>query len=208
MFRHTDPEVLVVGAGPVGLIAALFLQQQGIRVEVIDMGQRTSPHSYALAIHPRTLRILDSVGLGEQLIAAGRKLTKVAYYEGRERRAEIDYSVLPSRHPYLLVVRQSVLERAAAEALRALKLKVHWGHRLETLSMNGGILQATIAKLDHVATGYPIAQGEWVVAGTETIQPKYVIGADGYASSVRRMSGIEMEEHGASELFSVYEVEA
>src|SRR5688572_3211059 len=53
MFSHPDPEVLVVGAGPVGLVAALFLQRQGVRVEIIDMHQRTTQHSYALAIHPR-----------------------------------------------------------------------------------------------------------------------------------------------------------
>ena len=109
MSPHPDPEVLVVGAGPVGLVAALFLQQHGVRVEVIDMHQRTTQHSYALAIHPRTLQVLDEAGLSEGLIAAGRKLTKVAYYEGRERRAEIDYSALASRHPYLLVLRQSLL---------------------------------------------------------------------------------------------------
>ncbi len=134
MFRHPDPEVLVVGAGPVGLVAALFLQQHGVRVEVVDMHQRTTQHSYALAIHPRTLRILDEAGLSEGLIGAGRKLTKVAYYEGRERRAEIDYSALASKHPYLLVLRQSLLERAAEEALRQKKLKVLWGHRLQSLN--------------------------------------------------------------------------
>ena len=206
MFRHPDPEVLVVGAGPVGLIAALFLQRHGVRVEVIDMDQRTTQHSYALAIHPRTLRILDEAGLAEPLIAAGRKLTKVAYYEGSERRAEIDYSSLASKHPYLLVVRQSVLESVAAEALRAEKLKVRWGHRLQALNMDGGILRAEVATLDHVASGYPVARSEWVVARIETIRPTYVIGADGYDSAVRRMSGIEMETHGAAEFFSVYEI--
>jgi 3-(3-hydroxy-phenyl)propionate hydroxylase len=208
MFRHPDPEVLVVGGGPVGLFAALFLHLNGVPLEVIDMDQRTTQHSYALAVHPRTLRILDEAGLTKELIAAGRKLTKVAYYEGRERRAEIDYSSLTSRHPYLLVVRQSVLEGAAAEALRAEKLKVLWGHRLQALNVDNGILQAEVAKLDHVAGGYPIARNEWVVAGIKTIRPAYVIGADGYDSAVRRMSGIEMEEHGAGELFSVYEIEA
>ena len=208
MFRHPDPEVLVVGAGPVGLVAALFLHRNGVRLEVIDMDQRTTQHSYALAIHPRTLGILDEAGLAEKLVASGRKLTKVAYYEGRERRAEIDYSFLASRHPYLLVVRQSMLESAAAEALRAAKLPVLWGHRLQTLSVDNGILQAEVAKLDQVAAGYPISRNEWVVAGTKTIKPAYVIGADGYDSAVRRMSGIEMEVHGAGELFSVYEIEA
>ena len=207
MFRHPDPEVLVVGGGPVGLVATLFLQQQGVRVEVVDMHQRTTQHSYALAIHPRTLRILDEAGLSEGLIGAGRKLTTVAYYEGRERRAEIDYSPLPSKHPYLLVIRQSVLERAVEGALRQAKLKVLWGHRLQSLAANGA-LQAEVAKLDQVATGYPVARTEWVVVGSETIRPAYVIGADGYDSAVRRMSGIQMEEHGEGEVFSVYEIEA
>jgi 2-polyprenyl-6-methoxyphenol hydroxylase-like FAD-dependent oxidoreductase len=88
MSESSDPEVLVVGAGPVGLVAALFLRQRGVRVAIIDMHQRTAQHSYALAIHPRTLRALDEAGLAEGLIRAGRKVTKLAYYEGRARRAE------------------------------------------------------------------------------------------------------------------------
>ena len=208
LFHHPDPEVLVVGAGPVGLVAALFLQQHGVRVEIIDMHQRTTQHSYALAMHPRTLRILDEAGLSEALIAAGRKLTKVAYYEGRERHAEIDYSALASEHAYLLVVRQSLLERTAEEALRRKKLKVLWGHRLQALTVDGGPLRAEVVQLDQVATGYPVARNEWVVVRSETIRPAYVIGADGYDSAVRRMSGIELEEHGAAQIVSVYEIEA
>jgi 2-polyprenyl-6-methoxyphenol hydroxylase-like FAD-dependent oxidoreductase len=206
--HHPPPEVLVVGAGPVGLISALFLQQHGVRVEIIDINQRTTQHSYALAIHPRTLRILDDAGLSEELIAAGRKLTKVAYYEGRERRAEIDYSSLASKHPYLLVVRQSLLERAAEQALRREKLKVLWGRRLQALTRDGAALRAEVAKLDQVATGYPVARTEWLVVGTETTRPAYVIGADGYDSAVRRMAGIEMIGRGEGQVFSIYEIEA
>jgi 2-polyprenyl-6-methoxyphenol hydroxylase-like FAD-dependent oxidoreductase len=208
MFRHPDPEVLVVGAGPVGLVAALFLQQQGVRVEIVDMHQRTTQHSYALAIHPRTLQVLDEAGLSDELIGAGRKLTKVAYYEGRERRAEIDYSALASRHPYLLVVRQSRLERAAEEALRRKELKVLWRHRLQALSLDGATLRAEVAKLDQVATGYPVARTEWLVVRSEMIRPSYVIGADGYDSAVRRMAGIDMDGHGVGQVFSIYEIEA
>ncbi len=208
MFHHSDPEVLVVGAGPVGLVASLFLQQHGVRVEVVDMHQRTTQHSYAVAIHPRTLRILDEAGLSEGLIGAGRKVTKVAYYEGRERRAEIDYSALASGHPYLLVLRQSLLERAVEEALRQKQFKVLWGHRLESLSEDGVALRAQVAKLDLVASGYPVAGSEWVVVRRETIRPTYIIGADGYDSAVRRMAGIEMAEHDGGQIFSVYEIEA
>jgi 2-polyprenyl-6-methoxyphenol hydroxylase-like FAD-dependent oxidoreductase len=208
MFHHSDPEVLVVGAGPVGLVAALFLQQYGVRVEIVDMEQRTTQHSYALAIHPRTLRILDEAGLSATLIGAGRTLTRVAYYEGRERRAEIDYSALASRHSYLLVIRQSLLERTVEDVLRHKKLKVLWGHRLQSLNAEDDTPWAEVAKLDQVATGYPVARTEWVVVRTETIRPAYVVGADGYDSTVRRMAGIEMEQHGAAQIFSVYEIEA
>ena len=201
-----DPEVLVVGAGPVGLVAALFLTQHGVRVDAIDMHQRTTQHSYALAIHPRTLRVLDEAGLSAALIGAGRKLTTVAFYEGRERRAAIDYSALATAHPYLLVLRQSVLERAAEDALRRVGVEVRWGHRLQ--SLDKGSVTVEVAKLDQVATGYPVARSEWMVARTDTLRPAYVIGADGYDSAVRRMAGIEMDRHGAPEIFSVYEIEA
>ncbi len=208
MLRHPDPEVLVVGAGPVGLVAALCLQRQGVRTEIIDMHRLAHQHSYALALHPRTLRILEEAGLSEAVIGAGRKLTKVAYYEGRERHAEIDYSALASEHPYLLVLRQSLLERAAEAALHQHGLEVRWGHRLQSLNAAAVPPQAEVAQLDQVASGYPVAHTEWVVARSETARPAYVIGADGYDSAVRRMAGIEMEEHGAGTVVSVFEVEA
>jgi len=208
MFRHSDPEVLVVGAGPVGLAAALFLQQHGVRVEIVDMHQRTTQHSYALAVHPRTLQVLDEAGLSEGLVASGRRLTTVAFYQQRERRAEVDYSVLPSRHPYLLVVRQSLLERAVEDALHRQHVKVLWGHRLQSLTADPATLRAEVATLDQVATGYPVARTEWLVARTETVRPAYVIGADGYDSLVRRMAGIEMAGHDREQVFSVFEIEA
>ena len=203
-----EPEVLVVGAGPVGLVAALFLHQHGVKVQIVDSNPRTTQHSYALAIHPRTLRVLEEAGLAAGLIAAGRKLTRIAYFEGAERRAEIDYSALWSPHPYLLVVRQSLLERAVEDALRKKGVHVQWGHRLQALAGEGEAFHAEVATLDQVASGYPIARTEWVVTRSESIRPWFVIGADGYDSAVRRMSGIEMEEHGPAEIFSVFEVEA
>lgn len=210
MAHHPNPEVLIVGAGPVGLAAALFLHRDGVRVQIIDMHQRTTQHSYALAIHPRTLRIFEEAGISEELIRAGRKLTTVAYYEGRERHAEIDYSHLFTLHPHLLVLRQSLLERAIEEALLQKNVKVSWGHRLQSLDedRDGPGMRAEVARLDQIATGYPVARSEWVVAQSQTIRPTYVLGADGYDSAVRRMLGIEMEEYGASEIFSVYEIEA
>ena len=154
MSRHSEPEVLVVGAGPVGLVATLFLSQHGVRGDVIDMHQRTHQHSYALAIHPRTLGILEEAGLSERLIAAGRKVTTVAFYDGGNRRAEIDYSALDSRHPYLLVLRQSLLEHAVEEALLQRSVRVRWCHRLQSLEAHGTSVQAEVATLDRFDPGF------------------------------------------------------
>ena len=106
------------------------------------------------------------------------------------------------------MVRQSLLEGAVEKALRRKKLKVLWGHRLQALTVDGASLSAEVAKLDQVATGYPVARSEWLVAGSETIRPAHIIGADGYDSAVRRMAGIEMTEHGQGQVFSIYEIEA
>jgi 3-(3-hydroxy-phenyl)propionate hydroxylase len=94
------------------------------------------------------------------------------------------------------------------QALRQKKLKVFWGHRLQSLSVGGATPEVEVATLDQVATGYPVARNEWVVVRTEKIRPAFVIGADGYDSTVRRMAGIEMAEHGGGQVFSVYEIEA
>lgn len=208
MTAHADPEVLVVGAGPVGLASALFLQQHGLRVAIVDQDQRTARHSYALAIHPRTLRALDEAGLGDALLQAGHKVTTVACYEGGERKAAIDYSALSTGHPYLLIVRQSVLEKTLADALHKSTIEVHWGHRLHGLTVENNAVRADVERLDQVAAGYPIARSEWVVTGHETLRPSYVIGADGYDSTVRRLAGIQMDAHGGGQVFSVYEIEA
>ena len=145
MFRHRDPEVLVVGAGPVGLTAALFLQQHGIRVEVVDMHQRTTQHSYALAIHPRTLRVLDEAGLSAGLITAGRKLTTVAYYEGRERRAAIDYSALLSSIRISWSSDRVCWREPRRMRSARSKLKVLWGHRLQSLDTADATPRAEVA---------------------------------------------------------------
>jgi 2-polyprenyl-6-methoxyphenol hydroxylase-like FAD-dependent oxidoreductase len=208
MFPRLDPEVLVVGAGPVGLAAALQLQDRGIRVEVIDRGRRTTQHSYALAIHPRTLRLLDQCGISARVIAQGRKVTRLAFYEGMERRAQIDFSRLAVEHPYLLLLRQSILERALEQELRERKLKVHWAHRLQSLDADAIPPDAEVAQLDEITTGYPVATNEWVVVRTARVRPAYVIGADGYDSFVRRAAGIEMDAMGGAQIFSVFEFQA
>src|SRR5262249_34328875 len=157
-----------------GLVSALFLQQHGVRVEIVDMHQRTTQHSYALAIHPRTLQVLDEAGLSEGLIAAGRKLTRVAYYEGRDRHAEIDYSRLASRHPFPPLGRQDLPGRGRRGGAPGEEAKGALGPRVPAAGGGGAHVLAEVAKLVQAATGYPVARTEWVVARSETIRPSYV----------------------------------
>lgn len=64
MFKDKRPEVLVVGAGPVGMLAALALNKRGAGVGIVDTGVWPCQHSYALALHAASLDLLDSLGLG------------------------------------------------------------------------------------------------------------------------------------------------
>ena len=82
MLGKRETEVVVVGAGPVGLLAAISLKTAGVDVHVYDAGQRTAAHSYALVLHPSTLRLLDRFGLAESCTAAGRVVTRLGVYDG------------------------------------------------------------------------------------------------------------------------------
>jgi 2-polyprenyl-6-methoxyphenol hydroxylase-like FAD-dependent oxidoreductase len=208
MTEAREPEVLVVGAGPVGLMAALFLHRQGVSVEIIDQDQRVAQHSYALPLHPRTLDLLEEGGLLGRALDRGRRLPALAFCEGSDRRAAIDFARLGLRHPFLLVLRQSLLERETEDELRVRGVRVRWTHRLESLRLDGDRATAEVARLDEMASGYPIARSEWVVVARETRRPAFIIGADGWNSAVRRMAGVETEEAGGTLVFSVYEFEA
>ena len=68
----SEPEVLVVGAGPVGLFTALLLAQRGIEVQIVEQARRLAARSYALALHPGSLALLDRVGLAKEALVRSR----------------------------------------------------------------------------------------------------------------------------------------
>jgi len=207
MFGKTRTEVLVVGAGPVGLFAALLLAKRDIDVTIIDQERRTNVHSYALALHPRSLGYLSEAGLLDRLEDTGYRIRRIGLYEGDTCHGVMDLGKLETSQRHCLVIPQSILEAALEDALNAMGVHVRWNHRLEALDVEDGVLKTKVAKLDDVPQGYPALQMRRLVSKTLTIESQYVIGADGYHSVVRQLAGIPIHRIGAERTFSVYEFE-
>ena len=110
MFGKSKPEVLIVGAGPVGLLAGLQLTRRGVPISIVDEGMRTAQHSYALALHGASLQLLDRVGLLDRVLANSHRVDTVAFYEGKERMAELPLADLGEPFGYVAVTRQDRLE--------------------------------------------------------------------------------------------------
>src|SRR5690242_1194527 len=102
MLREEATEVLVVGAGPVGMLTALLLARRGVKVRIIDREWRTATRTYACALHPRTLKLLAPLGLSRELVAVGREIARAGFYQGDSCRAEVKLSRLPTEYPFAL----------------------------------------------------------------------------------------------------------
>ena len=206
--RDGRTEVLVVGAGPVGLWTALVLAQADIEVCIVDRETRTAARSYACALHPRTLKFLQDAGLSEAAIALGRKVTKVAFYEGPERKAEIKIDGHGTEFPFLLILPQSELEKLLEQKLRQTGVSVHWNHRFENVVEAEDEVTSAIEELGGTATGYIVPHWEMVVKHRAQVRSQFLIGADGHGSLVRQRLGVEIMRAGQTERFAAYEFES
>jgi 2-polyprenyl-6-methoxyphenol hydroxylase-like FAD-dependent oxidoreductase len=204
MARTYETEVLVVGAGPVGLFAGLALAEQGIKVQIIDQGWRTAVHSYACALHPPSLKLLARFGLAAEALQRGRRVDTVAFYDGPARQGEV--KLKDAVYPFVLVLPQSELEDLLERCLHDQhQVEVQWNHRLARLQFQGQRALAHIETLGETATGYIIAHLERVVEKTAQTSAAFVLGADGLDSSVRHSLGIPYDDNGPPEMFEVFE---
>jgi len=206
--REERTEVLVVGAGPVGLFTAIHLAEAGIKVTVIDQEERTTVRSYACALHPLTIQLLEQAGLGAAVLEAGRRVRTVAFYEGPSRRAEVKLAEPGKDFPFLLILPQNVLEEVLERRLRKAGVAVNWNHRFEDFTEEQEGVTAIVDELEGTSTGYIVPHWETVVKRRLAVHADFLIGADGFRSIVRQRLGTEYTRVGAREFFAAYEFES
>ncbi|MBI4885563.1 MAG: FAD-dependent monooxygenase, partial [Acidobacteria bacterium] len=181
-------DVVIVGAGPVGLAAALAVRAAGRPVLVVEAGaaDRVRPGSRAIFLHKVTLEVLERIrpGLGQALVRRGLWWgTRRTLYRGREvyRRTypPPPPGVLPASANLPQVVTEAILLQACAEA----GVEILW---------NAGV---TGASIDH--------DGVTLAAGSDSLRARYVIAADGARSVVREAAGLRLEGPRTSSAFVI-----
>jgi 2-polyprenyl-6-methoxyphenol hydroxylase-like FAD-dependent oxidoreductase len=186
----------------------LSLAESGVQVSIIDRESRITARNYACALHPSTLKLLKRFDLATPAIERGRRVEKVAFYDGQTRHAEIDLSKLSEEFPFLLILPQSQLESLLEQRLRQARVAVEWNHRFDGLQEDQQEVCATLEELEGTSTGYIVPHWETVVKRRFEIRAQYLVGADGHNSMTRQKLGIEFERTGATESFAAYEFEA
>jgi len=189
-----DTDVLIVGAGPTGLMLANQLARRRVRVRIIDRHAGPARESRALGVQARTLEIYSHLGIADQAVALGKKADgAVLWAEGR-RAARVplgDIGRDVSPYPYLLVLGQDDNERLLGDALRARGLGVEWNTELL------GLAQDT----DHVTATLKNADGTCA-----EVRVPWLAGCDGARSTVRELSGIAFDGAPYQHVFFVADV--
>ena len=192
--------VLVVGAGPVGLVAALRLRDQGIEVRIVEQHSEQDTQTFPVVLHPGSLRLLSSLGLTDALYWRGRSIVQLAIYTDCERRAVLDLPKVSGISPGALTLPQDVLRKTLANALAARGVMIEYGTRLSHLQQDA---DGTRGWLESSRSGVALTSPGGHELGA--FEADYVIGADGYDSQVRKALGIELVDHGSLQSYAFFD---
>ena len=171
-------DVLVVGAGPTGLMIANQLGRRDVRTLIIDKNAGPSVRTKALGVQARTLEIYSHLGIAERAVELGTRATGATLWAEGRRAARVPLGDIGrdlSPYPFLLILGQDDNERLLGEILRARGIDVLWNTELV------GIVQRS----DNVSAMLKRADGS-----TFEVAAAWVAGCDGARSAVRDLSGI------------------
>src|SRR5215472_4508007 len=170
-----DCQVLVVGAGPTGLVLAAQLLARGIDTRIVDKGDGPARESRAVSVHARTLELLDTMGLAEAFIEHGHRGRRYRMYVGNQSLLNLDMTRNGSRYGFILNLAQSQTERLLRTRVLELGGTIEQRSELAGLCQRGDGVDATLRDAE----------------GRETeIHAGYVVGCDGAHSRVRHELGL------------------
>ena len=172
-----DTDVLIVGAGPVGLFLANDCARRGLRWRLVETRSDQSEHSKALAIFPRTLEIFDMAGLVRPFVDAANRVTTVTVVAHGRRLAHMRFAPEESPYRFIAMVPQDVTERLLVSELRRRGGDVEYNTTFRSAEEHEDGVTVTLDR-----QGVPI-----------TLQAAIVVGCDGAHSTVRHLLNIGFE---------------
>ena len=191
-----DTDVLIVGAGPTGLVLAIWLTRLGVRVRIIDRNAEPSTTSRAVAVQARVLEMYGQVGLAGSVVERGVRSDAVNLWVGGRRAARLPITPTGARmtpFPFVLIFPQDAHERLLIEHLATLGCAVERSTTLTGFSQDEAGVHAKVARAD---------------GSEETWDARYIAGCDGARSAVRQALGIEFPGGTYSNYFYVADVQA
>lgn len=177
MDEKEQTPVLIVGAGPTGLVLALWLKQLNIPVRIIDKAKHSGETSRALGVHARTLEFYRQIGLADALIAQGIKVENIAFYKNGKKISNIklgDFGLGLSPYPYVLSLPQDDHEKILIARLKEMGVEVEWLTKLISFKEEG---QKVVAEIENEN-------------GTQLITTTYLCGCDGARSTTRELANL------------------
>jgi 2-polyprenyl-6-methoxyphenol hydroxylase-like FAD-dependent oxidoreductase len=189
MSRH-HVDVLVVGAGPVGLTAAAELRRRGVVVRCVDAERHHNVSTKALGLQARTLELFERLDVVGAAVARGLPVREFNIYSEEHRIAHFDMGGLDTPYPYLLMLPQNTTEEILRDRLDELGAEVERGVELVGFSQGPGGVDAVLRHGDR----------------SEHVRADWMIAADGAHSSVRHQLGLPFEGGAFREEFATVDV--
>ncbi|QRY66128.1 FAD-dependent monooxygenase (plasmid) [Ensifer sp. PDNC004] len=188
-------DVLIVGAGPTGLVLALWLTAQGVKVRIIDKNVGPGPTSRAMVVHARTLELYRQLDLADAVVEAGHRNPSVNLWAKGRVKARISFSPTGGNltpYPFVLVYPQDHHERLLEARLAALGVKVE--------------RQTELVDFAHDAAGVS-ARLRLPDGGSEVCTAQYLAGCDGARSPVRQRLEVDFAGGTYDQTFYVADVD-